>query len=169
MHRTLHVSWLCLLMAVAGPVGAVLTPGSAAPALQAPLLGGTTSLDLASLRGKVVYVDFWATWCAPCRVSLPLLDGLHKQLAAQGFAILGVNVEQDTAAVQRTVQQLALSYPVLHPVADAVMLRWQVRAMPSSLLIDRQGRVRQVYEGFRSAEFPALRKDIETLLQEQLP
>ncbi len=169
MQRSLLSSSLLLLCALSQPCSAALTLGDAAPALRAPELGQAAPWDLVSLRGKVIYVDFWATWCAPCRVSLPLLNALRQELAAQGFEVVGVNVEQDTAAVERAVKTQALSYPVLHPVDAEVMQSWQVQAMPSALLIDRQGRVRRVYEGFRASEFAALRKEIEALLGENAP
>ena len=155
----------CLLLASSAWAVPV---GQPAPALQGTLFDSKTSFDLTSLRGKVVYVDFWASWCAPCRVSLPRFNALREQLASRGLEVVGVSVEEDATALRRALQRAGLRYPVLHQPPTLAAL-WQVPAMPTGYLLDRSGRVRSVHLGFRESEFPALKQEIETLLKESAP
>ncbi len=124
-------------------------------------------MKFSSLRGKVVYVDFWATWCAPCRVSLPLLNRLRNDLSAQGLEVVGINVDEDPAAARRVVQEAGVAYPMLRGTGDEIMLAYGVEAMPSAYLIDRSGKVRSVHPGFRESQFAGLRTEIEKLLREE--
>lgn len=143
--------------------------GQPAPALRGTLFDSQTAFDLTNLRGKVVYVDFWASWCAPCRVSLPRFNALRQQLVGAGLEVVGVSVEEDATALRRAVQQAALRYPVLQMQSPELAKDWQVPAMPTGYLLDRSGRVRSVHLGFRESEFPALRQEIEKLLKESTP
>ncbi len=143
--------------------------GQPAPALQGTLFDSQTAFDLASLRGKVVYVDFWASWCAPCRVSLPRLNALRQQLTVAGLEVVGVSVEEDATALRRAVQHAGVRYPVLQMQSPDLATLWQVPAMPTGYLLDRSGRVRSVHLGFRESEFAALQQEIEDLLKESTP
>lgn len=162
------VSFACTCLLLAGSAWAV-PAGQPAPALQGKLFDSETPFDLTSLRGKVVYVDFWASWCAPCRVSLPRFNALRQQLAGAGLEVVGVSVEEDSTALRRAVQSAGLSYPVLQMQSPELAALWQVPAMPTGYLLDRSGRVRSVHLGFRESEFPALKQEIEKLLEERKP
>lgn len=122
-------------------------------------------LKLSKLRGRVVYVDFWASWCAPCRQSMPLLEQMSKDLGPQGLTIVGVNVDEDEAEARRTMQAAGITYPVLHD--PSVANDYEVQDMPSAYLVDRQGRVRAVHRGFRSSQWAGRRAEIEKLLKEK--
>jgi peroxiredoxin len=122
-------------------------------------------IDLASLRGKVVLVDFWASWCAPCREELPVLERLYQTHRAAGLVVVGVNVDQQASNMSRFLERQPLSFPVVHDGEHAVAGRYEPTTMPSSYLIDRAGVVRHVHRGFRAADAAVLDTEIRALLQ----
>ncbi|HKY93514.1 MAG TPA: TlpA disulfide reductase family protein [Nevskiaceae bacterium] len=138
--------------------------GHPAPPLAGTSIHGGAPISLSQFRGKVVYVDFWATWCGPCRTSLPMLSELRQQLGAQGFEILGVNLDRDRQAALRAMSDAGVAYPVVTGVPESTLKAFELGGMPVAYLVDRQGRVHSVHTGFRAAEFDDLRKQIESLL-----
>lgn len=138
MKRALRGLWfLCLLAA---------SPGQPAPALEGPALrGGPVSLE--RLRGRVVVVDFWASWCEPCRRSFPVLDGLARRHAAAGLTVVGVSVDDELANAQRFVRELRPSFPVLHDASHQIAERWSPPSMPTTYIIGRNGSVLAVLTG----------------------
>ena len=144
-----------------------LARGDVAPDFWGKRMDGGGTLKLSQLRGKVVYVDFWATWCAPCRVSLPLLNGLRKDLASRGFEVLGVNVDKEEPVARKLMQTLGVEYPVVRDVGDSTYEWYDISQMPAAYVVDRKGKVRMVRQGFQQSEFPATRAEIEKLLQEE--
>lgn len=156
---------LAALLAIA-PAHA-LEPGSAAPAVSAQPLGASApAIDLSALRGKVVYVDFWASWCVPCRLSMPLLDAMHRKHGARGFTVVGVNKDATLADAQRFLKRVPVGFPLAQDAKDAWATAFDVRAMPSGYLIDRRGIVRRVHRGFTGETAAALEREIEQLLAE---
>jgi peroxiredoxin len=121
-------------------------------------------VDLASLKGKVVIVDFWATWCAPCKQELPLLEKLYQKYKGRGLVILGVSVDQEEANVGAFVKQLKLSFPIVHDKAHSVADRVKPPKMPSSYVVDRNGVVRHLHGGFRSGDEGKIESEINALL-----
>ena len=160
---------VALAAGLACPGAQAVQEGHPAPPLFGTSLERGTPLDLTQFRGQVVYVDFWATWCGPCRVSLPMLAGLRNELAAKGFEVLGVNLDRDRASALRYMQDAGVGYPVVAGVPETTLKAFDLGGMPVAYLVDRQGRVRSVHTGFRASEFPALRKQIEGLLEEKGP
>lgn len=152
---------LCLLAAPAAATG----PGEAAPALVAPRADGTP-LRLEDLRGRVVWLDFWASWCTPCRQAMPAYESLWRELAPRGFSVVGVNVDSERGAALRALARSPVSFPVVYDPQGRWPERFELPAMPSAYLIDRAGVVRHVHEGFRPGDVPALRQRILDLLQE---
>jgi cytochrome c biogenesis protein CcmG/thiol:disulfide interchange protein DsbE len=118
------------------------------------------------LRGKVVYVDFWASWCAPCRVSFPILDALGAKHGAQGFAVVGVN--QDDAAKDRDafMKRVRVKFTLVEDGDHKIAKAYDVKAMPSGYLIDRKGTVRYVHAGFDGSSRDKLETQILQLLKE---
>ena len=140
--------------------------GDPAPAIEIPRLEGTQSITLASLKGQVVYVDFWASWCVPCRLSMPTLDALQQKHGARGFTVVGVNKDATLADAQRFVKRVPVGFPLGRDENDAVAKAFDVKAMPSGYLIDRKGVVRKVHRGFTAETGTALEREVEDLLKE---
>ena len=141
--------------------------GSPAPDVTAPgLRHGAAMMRLSSLRGQVVYVDFWASWCVPCRASMPFLDREFRRLAGRGFTVLGVNKDVVAADAERFLKRVPVDFPLVSDPDDRLARAFEVKAMPSGYLIDRAGRVRYVHRGFAPETAAALRAQVELLLKE---
>jgi len=104
-------------------------------------------VSLSNFRGKVVLLNFWATWCAPCRLEMPSLQDRYDRYQAQGFVVLAVNDEEPAADVESYVQELGLSFPVLLDPTGEVQQLYAIRGYPSSYLIDRDGTIHLVQIG----------------------
>jgi thiol-disulfide isomerase/thioredoxin len=155
----------CSLLA-AGPARALDT-GQALPALVAPRLdGAAASIAPESLRGKVVYVDFWASWCVPCRQSMPALDALQKKLGPSGFVVVGISKDVREADARRFLERVPVSFPLVLDEGDRLARAFGVKAMPSGYLADRRGIVREVHRGFTPATLEALEAQALALLAE---
>jgi thiol-disulfide isomerase/thioredoxin len=138
-----------LALAVLLPtIAEAATLGDAAPPVVLETTGGQT-VSLADLRGKVVYVDFWASWCAPCRRSFPWMNAMQQKYGDKGFAILAVNVDRKREDAARFLSSTPAQFTVLLDPEGKTPQAWQVKAMPSSYLVDAQGRVAFVESGFR--------------------
>ncbi len=149
------------------PCALALEAGAGAPALAIPRLEDPVqAISLASLRGRVVYVDFWASWCVPCRVSMPALDGLYRRNQARGFSVVGVSKDVSAAEAKRFLAKVAVTFPLAIDADDAAARAFDVKAMPSGYLIDRKGVVRHVHRGYNDESAAALEREIETLLKE---
>jgi thiol-disulfide isomerase/thioredoxin len=162
MRAFLVAAFLALLPAVA----AAVEPGGPAPALTLAPLSQGQPMSLAAQRGKVVYVDFWASWCVPCRLSMPALDALQKKHGARGFVVVGVNKDVSTADAERFLKRMPVGFALAADPADAAARAFDVKAMPSGYLVDRKGVVRRVHRGFTEETARALEKDVESLLAE---
>ena len=157
---------LLVVALLVSPAVFALAVGDTAPDIWGKRLDDGKELKLSQLRGKVVYVDFWATWCAPCRVSLPLLSQMRRDLAAKGFEVLGVNVDKEESGVRKLLRELGVDYPVLRDVGESTYEWYDIRGMPAAYLIDRKGKVRMIRQGFQKSEFPGTRAQIEKLVEE---
>ena len=160
---------LCCFCVLAVPSGAGVQQGQAAPPVVLPLLsaGSPEVLSLESLRGKVVYLDFWASWCGPCRLSFPQLEQLRQELGPQGFEVLAVNVDEFEPDALRFLAEIPVSYPVVRDGTGDTPLSYGILGMPTGYLIDRDGVVRLVHQGYRKSDGAALRTSIIELLGEQ--
>src|SRR5216117_2392824 len=109
-------------------------------------LPGKTSptVQLSKYKGSVVMLNFWASWCGPCRSEMPLMDQIYKKYAAAGFVLLGVNVDTDSSDAQKFLSQVSVSFPIAYDRENKVSKIYDVAAMPSTVFIDRKGRVRQL-------------------------
>lgn len=143
---------------------------AAAPAATAPDFTLRTAdgknLRLAEQRGRVVLVNFWATWCAPCRQEMPLLNQLYQKYQGSGFTLLGVNVDEDSRNAINLATKLGVSFPVLLDADKAVSKRYDLSSMPSTLLIDRDGKVRYVHRGYQAGFEALYEQQIRELLKE---
>jgi thiol-disulfide isomerase/thioredoxin len=140
--------------------------GSPAPSLNARLVMGAGPSDLAQLRGRVVLLDFWASWCGPCRVMMPVLNGFHQRYAAQGLTVLGVTDEGPMIA-RAVGTQLAIRYTLASEPSAAP--RFGVTGLPTMVVIDRSGNVRRVVVGLDGSEMRRLDALVRQLLAEPAP
>ena len=126
-------------------------PAPPAPDFTLPARDGG-EVRLSELKGQVVMINFWATWCGPCRQEMPLLQQIHAKYEPLGFTMLGVNVEPDSAAAQNWLKDMPVSFPIVFDRKSEVSSSFGVEAMPSSVLIDREGRVRHVHRGYKPGD-----------------
>ena len=153
---------------------ALVIAGSTAPALaKAPQVTGQKaphfalptvkgSVDSDSLRGRVVYVDFWASWCEPCRRSFPWMASLHESMAARGLTIVAINLDKDRGAADKFLEEHPSPFSVAFDPSGHTAEAFQVRAMPSGFLLDRSGKVLHAQAGFDPSRAAAL----DTLIRE---
>ncbi|MCC7060771.1 MAG: TlpA family protein disulfide reductase, partial [Burkholderiaceae bacterium] len=107
-----------------------------------PALGGK-QLSLGAFKGQVVMINFWATWCGPCRKEMPLLEGIYRKYKPMGFTMIGVNVEPDSKAAEEWLaKQGPVSFPIAFDTDSKVSKLYKVNGMPNSVIIDRKGNVR---------------------------
>jgi thiol-disulfide isomerase/thioredoxin len=164
---------MALLVVLAGDVGAPpVVRGSDAPGFSLPRLAGPAgaeapaALSLESLRGRVVLVNFWATWCEPCESEMPAMERLHAALPREDFELLAVSIDETEEPVQRFQDEYRLSFPILLDRGSQVYDAYQTMGVPESLLVDRDGRIVERYVGPRewdAAEYQArIREVIES-------
>lgn len=139
---------LALLLALAVPVAEAVGIGDAAPALALPTAAGA-DVDLAKLRGTVVYVDFWASWCGPCKRSFPWMNEMARKYGARGFAVVAINVDKKREDAERFLKAAPAEFTVAFDAAGTSPAAWQVKSMPSSYLVDAGGRIVLVENGFK--------------------
>ena len=133
--------------------------------LPAPAAYGLAGRLPANLAGQVVLVDFWASWCAPCKASFPVLDGLQRKYAGRGFTVLAVSVDDDPRKMKDFLAAHPVSFPVVHDARQQLVAAAGIEAMPTSFLIDRAGTIRFAHAGFKPETSPAeLAAEIERLL-----
>jgi cytochrome c biogenesis protein CcmG/thiol:disulfide interchange protein DsbE len=150
---------LCALSAPAFAVDA----GGVAPAFSLPTAKGD-AVALDQLRGQVVYVDFWASWCGPCRRSFPWMNDMQQRYAAKGLAIVAINVDKKREDAEKFLAQTPAQFTIVYDPAGAVPEKFAVKGMPSSYLIDAKGNVVAVEHGFHDDRKGPLEDQIKALL-----
>jgi peroxiredoxin len=154
-----------LALAVAAvPVGAV-TLQDTAPDFTLKSLEGT-NLRLEEYRGQVVLINFWASWCGPCRQEMPLLDRLHQRYADTGFAVLGVNVEGEAGPAQALIDKVPVTFPVLIDEDQLGSELYRLEAMPSTVVLDRDGVVRYIHRGYKPGDEAKSVEVVKALIRE---
>ena len=157
---------LCSTVVTGAAMRADVTP-SAAPTFRLPLRGGHEPLTLERLRGQVVMVNFWASWCEPCRTEFPLLDQMYRKYKGAGFTLLGVNVEPDAAKAEEFLARTPVSFPIAYDADSRVSQQYRVSGMPSTLLIDRRGQLRWVHRGYKAGDENEYLDQLRGLLREK--
>ena len=135
----------------------------------APLFSGTElrsgeTIALNDYRGKVVFLDFWASWCPPCLVSLPAYEEMWLELREHDFVLIAVNVDENTGDGLDFLIDTPVSYPILADPGGDIGIPYGIRSLPVSYLIDRQGNIVRRYRGYEPGDELTIRQDIEALL-----
>jgi len=153
-----------VLAVVASTASSAIAPATAAPDFTLHAMGGS-NLRLKEQRGRVVMVNFWATWCGPCRQEMPQLNRLYEKYKSSGFVLLGVNVDDDTAKAAEVAAKLGVTFPVLLDTEKTVSKLYDLSTMPSTVIIDREGKVRYVHRGYLAGYEDNYEKQIRELLK----
>lgn len=158
---------VALVVLVAAPPGVALETGDKAPEFTLPMLQAGqqhgSQISLSDYRDDIVYVDFWASWCGPCRQSLPLYESLYQELSGQGLQILAINLDEDPEDAIQFLDEHPVTYTVLRDAAAQTPLAWQVKAMPTSYLLDGSGQVVKTWAGFKPSHIQEIRDAITEL------
>ena len=150
-------------------IGANGTDRVAVPRVTASTSGAQLPvLDLAAHRGKVIYVDFWASWCGPCRKSFPWMQAMQRELGGRGLVVLTVNVDAERADAERFLAEYGGELPVVFDSQGQLAELYKLQGMPSSFLIDRQGKIRYRHRGFRDSDPANYAAEISQLLDEKI-
>jgi thiol-disulfide isomerase/thioredoxin len=145
----------------------VLAASSSSPAPQFALgARGGSQVNLAQYKGQVVMINFWASWCGPCRQEMPLLENIYKKYNKVGFTLLGVNVEPDSKAADDWLKQTPVSFPILYDKDSKVSKMYDVSGMPSTVIIDRKGNVRTIHHGYKPGDENEYLDSIQKLIRE---
>lgn len=161
-----RVLLLALSLSLPGAAYAV-QQGQPAPLFKAEPLQGSRPVELEQFRGKVVYLDFWASWCAPCRQSLPALEQMRGEHGERGFEVIAVNVDEVSQDGLDFLEKYPVTYPTVRDPEGRLARLYGVRTMPMSYLIDRQGVVRHVHQGFNKKDLPRLDAAVRKLVAEE--
>lgn len=121
---------------------------------------------LSDLEGQVVMVNFWATWCGPCRQEMPQLEALYQRYSGLGFTLLGVNVEEDSSGADKFLAETPVSFPILFDPRSEVSELYNVIAMPSTVLIDKSGNLRFIHHGYQPGYENDYQSQIRALIRE---
>ena len=158
-------------LAVAG-VLACLSPMAGAEAINVPAPDFTLesrsgeNLRLEDHHGEVVMLNFWASWCGPCRQEMPLMDELYSQYKDLGFTILAVNVDENRDEALRFLDKVPVNYPILYDPESSVSELYEVQAMPTTVMIDRNGNARYLHYGYQPGYEDEYEQQIRELVRE---
>ncbi len=163
---TVATRWItaAALGLAASVAGAVIAPAANAPDFTLRTMNGP-NMRLQEQRGRVVMINFWATWCGPCRQEMPKLNKLYQKYGDSGFVLLSVNVDDDQRNAADVAAKLGVSFPVLWDTDKTVSKLYDLNTMPSTVLIDRDGKVRYVHRGYLNGYEDTYEKQVRELLK----
>ena len=144
---------------------ATLQTGAPAPTFQLNSNGGKP-VALADLKGQIVLLNFWASWCGPCRQEMPILEQLNRQYHAKGVTLLGVNVEPDSNAAVNWLKATPVTFPILFDTDSKVSKLYEVEGMPNTVIVDRKGVVRYIHRGYNPGAENEYLNQIRSLIRE---
>jgi len=158
---------LALAAAFVLPVFAASSSSGPAPGFQLSGRGGK-NIDLAQFKGQVVMINFWASWCKPCRDEMPLLEDIYKKYKPMGFTMLGVNVQPESDEAEAWLGKLKkpVTFPIAFDVDSKVSKLYKVETMPSTVLVDRKGNVRVLHRGYKAGDENVYLTAIRSMLKE---
>lgn len=150
--------------------GGAASAASIAPGVQAPAFqlhsAASADLSLSELKGQVVLINFWASWCGPCRQEMPVLEQLYRKYKAAGFTLVGVNVEPKSGDAESFLKSTPVSFPILFDPDSKVSRLYEVTGMPSTVIVDRAGKVRYIHHGYKPGEESEYLDQIRALVRE---
>ena len=156
-----------IIAAAALTLPALAADPTGAPAPQFTLTARSgANVSLGQYRGQVVMLNFWASWCGPCRQEMPLLDSIYTKYKRMGFTLIGVNVEPDSKSANDWLKQTPVSFPILYDKESKVSKMYDVEGMPSTVIIDRAGKVRALHRGYKPGDENEYLDSIRTLVRE---
>ncbi len=144
---------------------AALEPDQPVPDFTLKSMAGE-NLRLEELRGQVVLINFWASWCGPCRQEMPILQKIHQRYESLGFTVLGVNVDEVPEKAQRIADRISIDFPLLLDTDQSVSKAYDVNAMPYTVLVDRDGQARFVHRGYKPGDEAHYINKLKPLLRE---
>ncbi len=163
--NTRRLSKLMLMVFIILPFNvSAISVGDTVPSFKARTIDGSKSLALEDYRGKVVLLDFWASWCPPCLKSLPKYNDLRREIGTTDFEIVAVNVDENTDDAKKFLQKHPVSYPVAKDPKGILPGVFGVKAMPTSYLIDKNGVVQYVHAAFKDGDMEKIKAEIEKLI-----
>ena len=168
------ITSLCLLTLISlfatysGSIFAASSDASPAPDFSLPLINKEGKVNLEDLKGRVVYVDFWATWCPPCRKSFPWMEEMHTRYHEDGLTIVAISVDAKYELAEKFIRELNPSFISAHDSGKKVSKLYKLRAMPSSYLIDRNGNIIRTHLGFRTSRANKVEAEIKAALKQPL-
>ncbi len=157
-----------LVIAFTAATAHALTPGDTPPPISLPDQTGK-AVDLGKLEGKVVLIDFWASWCGPCKQEMRVLETLHKKYASEGLVIVGVNIDSSDKKMNNFLKATPVTFRQVRDKKLQIASRYEPSTMPSSYFIGRDGKIRHVHEGFRKNDAGKLEARVKALLAESPP
>lgn len=137
----------------------------AAPSSPMPLNTKNGVIKLSDFKGQVIYLDFWASWCIPCRKSFPWMNEIQKRYGNKGFKVIAVNLDQEADKAKAFLDKIPANFTVAYDPEGVSATAYKVKGMPSSYLIDRTGKITFSHIGFRAKEIPAMEQKIKQLLK----
>jgi thiol-disulfide isomerase/thioredoxin len=164
MHKRSGKLGALLLTTFMATVPALAGPTPAPPFKLDSMAGKPVSLD--QYKGQVVMINFWATWCGPCRTEMPLLEKLHAKYKPMGFTMIGVNVEPDSSLAATWLASTPVSFPILFDTKSEVSKLYSVAGMPSTVIIDRKGNLRWLHRGYKAGDENEYLNQIRALVRE---
>ena len=163
--RTLALSAPLLLAALLAVPAHAVTPSGPAPQFQLPSMAGK-DVNLAQYKGQVVMINFWASWCGPCRTEMPILEKLSAKYKPMGFAMIGVNVEPDSKVAADWLKVTPVTFPILFDTKSEVSKLYSVASMPSTVIVDRKGNLRWKHVGYKAGDENEYLDQIRALVRE---
>lgn len=165
MLKFIQVSVLSLFCAVASQFSYSASVGDDAPSFRARSLDGSETISKADLAGKVVFVDFWASWCPPCLKSLPEFENLQTSFSGRDdVVVIAINLDDNPQDAKDFINKIDVSYKILADKSGEIPESFGVNAMPTSYIIDKSGVIRYVHSGYKSGDVNIIKSEIEKLL-----
>ena len=163
--NTRFISKLILLVFIFLPLSvSAISVGDTVPSFKARTIDGSKSVAVEDYRGKVILIDFWASWCPPCLKSLPKYNDLRREIGTDNFEIVAVNVDENTEDAKKFLAKHPVSYPIAKDPKGILPGVFGVKAMPTSYLVDKNGVVKYVHAAFKEGDIEKLRVQIEKLI-----